>query len=289
MGALFGGAAAGLAAYALKVEPQRLEVTCTELFPPRLPAAWDGLRLLFLTDPHVWAWSLREELLLALVESEAPPELLIWGGDFIGCPEGVEGALKLVRAIAARFPGVPALAVPGNAEHKIGQKRREALYAGLHEAGVRLLVNENIELSLRGEAITVAGCDDAYYGWADLEKTFEGAPKDRFTLLLSHSPQVAALVADKADLMLSGHTHGGQVRLPLYGAVKTQNPLSRRLDLGVFDRERLASVLGRDPGGEMLTFIGRGIGVATLPHVAWFAPRFLCRPEIAYLMLKKSL
>jgi hypothetical protein len=288
-GALLGGLVLGGGlAYALKIEPLRLEVTHTTLYPPRLPAAWDGLRVLFLTDPHVWSLGLREEKMLALLEDGPTPDLLFWGGDFIGTVEGVDAALDLVQRVGALFPDIPMFAVPGNAEHKLGRTRREKLYAGLARHGVRLLINEWHELNLRGEVATLAGCDDAYYGWADLDKTFAGCPIERFTLLLSHSPQVAALVADRADLMLSGHTHGGQVRLPGYGAVKTQNPLSRRLDCGVFDRERLASVLGEDPGGDMLTFIGRGIGVATLPGAAWFAPRFNCRPEVAYLTLKVS-
>ena len=285
-GALLGGACAGVLAYALKVEPYLLETIETTLFPPRLPKSWDGLRVLFLADPHVWSWGKREEKVLALLKDSDRPELIIWGGDFIGTPDGVEDSLTLVQRVAALFPDIPMLAVPGNAEHKLGRTRRERLYAGLKERGVRLLVNTSETLTLRGETITVVGVDDAYYGWTDLEKAFANIPEDRFTLLLSHSPQIAALAASRADLMLSGHTHGGQVRIPGYGAVKTQNPLSRRLDCGVFDREKLARVLGRDPGGDLLTFIGRGIGVATLPGAAWFAPRLNCRLEIAYLTLK---
>ena len=287
-GSLLGGLGAGALAYGLKVEPYRLEVTETTLRPARLPEAWDGLRVLFLSDPHVGAWGEREDGLLSLLEASEPPELLIWGGDFIGSPDGVDDALTLVRRVGALFPDVPALAVPGNAEHKPGRERRERLYAGLRGAGVRLLINDWEELSLRGETVTAIGVDDAYYGWADLDAAFDGAPTDGFRLLLSHSPQIAALASDRAELMLCGHTHGGQVRLPGYGAVKTQNPLSRRLDSGTFDRERMTSILGRDPGGDLLTFICRGIGVATLPYVPWFAPRLNCRPEIAFVTLRSE-
>lgn len=284
-GAVLGGAAAGALAYALKVEPYLVETTETTLQLPRLPERWNGLRVLFLSDPHVCEFGPREEKVLRLIDESEPPELILWGGDFLGTVESIDESLKLVEAVRERFPSLPMYAVPGNSEHKPGKKRRERLYTGLRALDISLLINEWQELTLRGETITIAGCDDPYYGWADLEKTFAGIPKDRFTLLLSHSPQVAGLVADKADLMLSGHTHGGQVRVPGYGAIKTQNPLSRRLDMGVFDREKLTEILGHDPGGDMLTFVGRGIGVATLSYAAWFAPRFLCRPEVAYLTL----
>ncbi|MGC4045941.1 MAG: metallophosphoesterase [Armatimonas sp.] len=286
-GAVLGGAAAGALAYALKVEPYLVEATETTLHPPRLPESWNGLRVLFLSDPHVCEFGQREEKVLSLIGEREAPELILWGGDFLGTVDSVDQALKFVEAVRAKFPTVPMYAVPGNSEHKPGKKQRERLYTGLRALDIALLINEWEPLTLRGETITLAGCDDAYYGWADLDKTFEGAPQDRFTLLLSHSPQVAAIVANTADLMLSGHTHGGQVRVPGFGAIKTQNPLSRRLDMGVFDREKLAAILGEDPGGDMLTFVGRGIGVATLSYAAWFAPRFLCRPEVAYLTLSR--
>ena len=131
--------------------------------------------------------------------------------------------------------------------------------------------------------------DDPYYGHADLRRALRNAPPagEQFRLLLSHSPQLATQAARAGvDLMLSGHTHGGQVRVPFIGPVKTQNPLARRLDMGLWHPADLARVLGRDPGGDLTTYISRGIGVANIAHAPWLAPRFLCRPEIAVLRLR---
>jgi uncharacterized protein len=287
LGVASGLLAAGLAAYALRIEPLLIESMHTELFLPRLPAAWDGLTILFLSDPHVWEFGERERRVVACCAAQEAPELIVWGGDFLGSSRGVVPAVKLVTEIAALFPGTPTFAVWGNAEHKIRRERRAWLEALLAEVGVCTLTNESLPLTLRGETITLAGCDDPYYGFADLDTTFAQLDPERFTLLLAHSPQVAALAARAGvDLMLSGHTHGGQVRLPLLGPLKTQNPLSLLLDCGAFDPARLTQVLGYDPGGELTTYISRGIGLAFMSGMPWLAPRFHCRPEVARLTLR---
>lgn len=287
LGALF---TAG-AAYSLGVEPYWLEATHTDIPLPRLPKALDGLSILLLSDTHISRWGRREPLMLEALKTVETPDLIVWGGDFLQGRSGIPHALRVVRQVAERFPGVPTYAIHGNAEHKITAAERRVFEQQLEAEGVRMLVNSHDLLTLHGETITIAGVDDPYYGHADLEKTLEGAPatSDHFTLLLAHSPQIATLAARAGiDLMLSGHTHGGQVRLPIIGPLKTQNPLARRLDCGLWNRKRLARVLGRDPGGNLTAYISRGIGVATVPRIWWLAPRLLCRPEIACLTLRRS-
>ena len=287
LGAATGLAAAGLAAYALKIEPLLVEVTHPTLFLPTLPAAWDGLSILCLSDPHVTEFGERERRVVALCAELEKPDLIVWGGDFIGTSRGVVPAVRLVTEIGSLFPDTPTFAIWGNAEHKIRPERRAWLESLLAEVGVCTLTNESLPLTLRGTTVTIAGCDDPYYGHADLEATFAPLTPERFTLFLAHSPQVAALAARAGvDLMLSGHTHGGQVRFPIIGPLKTQNPLSRQLDCGIFSHKRLTEILGYDPGGNLTTYISRGIGLAFIPRLPWLAPRFNCRPEVARLTLR---
>jgi predicted MPP superfamily phosphohydrolase len=286
---LFGGVSAALAAYTLAVEPYQLETTTTPIYLSRLPRSLKGLSILLLTDTHIGKWGRREPLLINALKTMETPEMIIWAGDFLQGETGIIPALKICRLVRDRFPGVPAYAVFGNAEHKIKIDKRKRFMADLRDSGIRLLDNEHLLIAPRpgSEEIVLAGVDDPYYGFADLQKALKNAPVEtRFTLLLAHSPQIAVQAAQAGvDLMLSGHTHGGQVQIPLIGALKTQNPLSRRMDFGLWDRHRLARILGRDPGGDLQTFISRGIGVATVPRAPLLAPRLLCRPEIACITL----
>lgn len=279
---LLGAVCAALSVYALAVEPYRLEVTCTALPVRNLPRALEGLSILLLTDPHIARWGRRERLLASLLDTLPTADIVVWGGDFLNGATGIPDAVALARRARAR---VARYGVLGNAEHKLSRCRRRAFVRELEAAGLRVLINESEPLTIHGTTITLAGTDDPYYGHANLKKTLAGADPDRFTLLLSHSPQIALQAARAGvDLLLSGHTHGGQVRLPLIGALKTQNPLGRTVDAGFFDRARLAKATGRDPGRDIALYVSRGIGVARL-NILPLYPRFLCRPEIAWLTL----
>lgn len=287
----FGGSllAALLYAWAQHIEPFALECTRPEIFCPRLPKSWHGVRVLFLTDPHVAEWSCREDLLLGMLKDLGKPDMVLWGGDYLFRRKDTEVGLHLVRAVRNIFPDVPTFGVLGNAEHKITPAQTGQFVRDLEEIGVCVLNNRHETVTLRGETATIAGIDDPYYGYDDLATALADAPCDRFTLLLSHSPQIVYRAAKAGvDLMLSGHTHGGQVRLPLLGALKTQTPLGRRLDQGLFDRARLRPILnGRDVPEAFRLYISRGIGVARLGRFHWLRPRFLCRPEVALITLRR--
>ncbi|MBC8139689.1 MAG: metallophosphoesterase [Fibrella sp.] len=278
--------------WAQYVEPYWLELTNPELFCPRLPRQLDGLRVLFLADPHVQTWTRREDSLLEMLQRDLPqqPDVILWGGDLLFHFGETEQGLRLVTAVQKIFPAVPTFGILGNAEHKISRQQTAQFVCELEAVGVRMLNNAAQTLTLRGVPITVAGVDDPYYGHDDLPATLQKMPAERFTILLSHSPQIVYRVAKAGvDLMLSGHTHGGQMRFPFVGALKAQNPLGTKLDQGLFDRERLRPILaGRDVPANFRLYITRGIGVAPLSRLYWLRPRLLCRPEIALLILRCS-
>ena len=258
---------------------------------PRLPAPLEGVRVLFLADQHTDEWTRRESGVLEMLRRlPARPDLVVWGGDFLFHFGRTDNALRFVREAQAILAGIPSFGILGNAEHKLSAACTAAFVRGLESVGGTMLQNRAETLTLRGATITIAGVDDPFYGHDDLDAALAGCSADRFTLLLSHSPQLAYRAARAGvDVMLSGHTHGGQVRLPFVGALKTQNPLGRRMDQGLFGRDRLRPLLnGRDVGGRFRLYVTRGIGAAPSWRLYWLRPRLLCRPEIALLRLTRG-
>ncbi len=278
--------------WAQHVEPYWLELTTPEISCPRLPSGLDGLRVLFLADPHVQTWTRREDILLEMLRNELPepPDVILWGGDLLFHFGETEQGFRLAKAVRDIFPHIPAFGILGNAEHKISRERTAQFVRDLEKLGVRMLNNRAETLTVRDVPITIAGVDDPYYGHDDLSAALNDAPADRFTILLSHSPQIVYRAARAGvDLMLSGHTHGGQVRLPFLGALKAQNSLGTRLDKGLFARKRLRPILaGRDVPLNFRLYITRGIGVAPTGRLFWLRPRLLCPPEVALITLRRG-
>jgi predicted MPP superfamily phosphohydrolase len=136
----------------------------------------------------------------------------------------------------------------------------------LKEAGFTVLHNEGVRVQTETRSLWIAGCDSAWAGHADMEAAMQGRQPDEPCLALIHEPDLA-FEADSqgADLILAGHTHGGQVRLPLLGA-----PYTLRMD------PRISIAAGFQRIGQGLLHITAGLG-HTIPL------RFLCPPEVAWL------
>ena len=279
LGLLTGGAGAGLLAYAAGVEPYAIETVHLELFAPRLPEAFDGYTVYQISDLHMRQIGRRERLLRTLLEKLPPADLIAVTGDLIHTPAGAEPFLELAQSFQAK-DGV--YAIFGNSEHKNGV-RPYAFSRTLAENAITPLMNQHVLLSRGGAQIILAGVDDPVNDKDDTAKALKDAPDDLFTLLLMHSPDsVADAVLRGVDVVLSGHTHGGQVRLPWYGPLYTHSMLGRRMSDGYYSRRRLRRVTGIRPGRTQL-YVTRGIGISGL------ALRFLTRPELTIITLRRGL
>ncbi|MGH7162735.1 MAG: metallophosphoesterase [Planctomycetota bacterium] len=275
---LGGGAAvaAGGASYALLWEPVWLRTARLDLPVPGLDAAFDGYTVAQLSDLHVGCGvpdSLLEEA--AAAANAALPDLAVVTGDLVhrgGTPQQVERAAAVLSGLRAR-DGV--VAVLGN--HDCGVYARtmrarrgtaDRLAGALSAAGIRLLRNE-AEAIRRGRArLRVAGLGDLWSGEFDPDSARVRDPSCP-TLVLSHNPDTAPGLARRgAELVLSGHTHGGQVRLPFLGA-----PI-----LPVIHREYAA---GLYEVGATRLYVNSGIG--------WLRRvRFGVRPEVTVLRLRAA-
>jgi hypothetical protein len=202
----------------------------------------------------------RERKILRILE-EKPADILAITGDQISDRGDSAVCLEFMNDLHARL-GV--WAVQGNWEHYagwIGEELRQDM-AGVN---VTLLINEAQRLDEPG--IWIAGTDDPSLDRDRLPRTLNGT--EGFVLLLAHSPAVMKRASGTVDLVLAGHTHGGQVRLPLIGA-----PWGTRIGGGYND--------GLYEENETMMYVSRGVGMAHLPI------RFLCPPEIAYITLRRE-
>jgi predicted MPP superfamily phosphohydrolase len=273
-----------LSAYALLIEPLLCQLVRVDIPVEALP---EGTRILFLTDMHHHRWGKREESYLRCLPPD-PVDLIVYGGDFLGSRAGIDAALQFVTQVREMYPNTPTFGVCGNAEHKLFPNVRETFLAQLHDVGVITLENAHVECRVNGVDVAIVGTDDPYYGFHDLQAAFSNVKPGMTTLLVTHSPQVVrSAMSFEPALMLSGHTHGGQVRIPGIGPIRTQNPLSRTIAMGMFSPDDLARLLQMTTDSFTWLYVSRGLGLAFVPHVRWLAPRFLCRPEVTLITISR--
>ncbi len=278
LGAL-GAVAAGLLGYAVGVEPYAVETVRFDLFCPRLPKEFEGYTVLQVSDLHMRQIGRREKIIERLIRALPPVDLVAVTGDLIHTPAGIEPFLELAQSFQSKDG---AFAIFGNSEHKNGV-RPYAFSRTLAERGIKPLMNSHVLLT-RGEAqIVLAGVDDPVNNLDRLSDALAGAPEETFMLALMHSPDsVAEAVLRGVDVVLSGHTHGGQVKLPWYGALYTHSVLGRRMSDGYYAKRRLRRAVGIRPGRTQL-YVTRGLGISGL------ALRFLARPELTVITLRRGL
>ena len=276
---LAGASALGLLGYAIGVEPYLIETVHLEMYAPRLPLAFDGYVIYQVSDLHMRQMGRRERTLEKMLSRMPPADLVAVTGDMVHTPAGIEPFLQLARSFQARDG---AYAIFGNSEHKNGV-RPYALSQTLAANGIPPLMNRHVLLTRGDSQIALAGVDDPVNEMDRLGDALEGIPADLFTLLLMHSPDgVAEAAVRGVDVVLSGHTHGGQIRLPWYGALYTHSHLGKRMSDGYYSRDRLRKAIGIRPGRTQL-YVTRGLGVSGL------ALRFLTRPELTVITLRRGL
>jgi predicted MPP superfamily phosphohydrolase len=255
-----------LALYAYYVEPDRLGVTRLSLQSAKLPPG-PPLRILHIADLHLERITSRERLLLSLIRAERP-DLILFSGDFLNLSYVMDPAAWAdVRAVLAEWQApAGAFAVAGSPPVDQPEVLPHLLEGLLN---VRCLHGEKATVVLNGAEIDIVGLDCTHKPFLDAPKlrgALGGAPGGRFTILLYHTPDLAPEAAEAGvDLMLSGHTHGGQVRLPLAGAVYASSLYGKRFEAGRYSL------------GDMTLYVSRGVGMegCGAPRV-----RFLCPPEI---------
>ena len=264
---LSGALAMAAGMYARWIEPTWLRVTPVTVPLPNLPPAFDGYRIVHLSDIHLGT-GLTPQYLRAVVQTanRERPDLLVLTGDLISIRgNGIEDAGAALAKLHAP-DGV--WAILGNHDYAASPRWIAAL---LDDAGIRLMINEHHVLRRGDDRLLLVGIDDVVRGMPDLCAALADAPEGVPAVLLAHEPDYAFTAAadPRITLQLSGHTHGGQVRLPGFGS----------LILPVMGHSFAA---GLHRVHHLTVYITTGIGTG------FFSFRFNCRPEIAVLTLVRG-
>lgn len=264
--AIGGAAAAALGVYAFLIEPRWLELRRVRIHIRGLHPSLEGLRIGLVTDLHAGRTTSTDTVreACALVMS-ASPAIVAVTGDFAA--KKLTSFRPVLDALAPLTPPLGVYAVPGNHDHKKGI---ELWHHELREySDIVDLTNRTHTLDIEGARLCLAGVDDFALGEPSLDALPDPSERD-LTVLLAHNPDQAEFARrafDSIDLVLSGHTHGGQIRLPWLGPIRSSVEHDDLYEEG----------LRRRPWTQVYT--SRGIGTVRLPA------RFLTRPEVSVLEL----
>ena len=238
-----------------------LELNTYTVTSARLPEIFDGYRIAHVSDLHNAEMGEDNEKLLTMLR-EADPDMIAITGDLIDSRNtNVEIALQFAQE-AMKI--APCYYVSGNHEARVNEY--EELKTGLISAGVIILEDTQTEISIEGQTITLIGVNDPSfqtdYLFGDSETVINSkltelhTDGEVFTILLSHRPELFDTYADHdVDLVLSGHAHGGQFRLPFIGGVVAPNQgLFPEYDAGVYTDGNTNMLVSRGIGNSILPF-----------------------------------
>lgn len=256
--------------YARYFEPGWVAVRRLDLKLPRLAPGFDGYRIVHMSDIHMDRWMTPKRLarIVALVNEQAP-DLVAVTGDFV-TDSPLSSTAHLAPLLTAPLSGLRAtdgvVAVLGNHDHRAGAGN---VRPRLKNAGITELANEVCEIRRGAAILSVAGVDSMYMGRDRLGAVLAGLPGEGAAVLLAHEPDFAlsSATTGRFDLQLSGHSHGGQGRLPLFGAL-------------IYPRHSGTYPDGLYKVRGMYAYTSRGLGTVLLRL------RANCRPEISVLTLR---
>jgi uncharacterized protein len=263
---------AGFAVEAAWIEPHRPVVEQVEVSLARLPKELDGLTIAQLSDFHYDSAASAGVIRTAVeITNRLAPDIVVLTGDYVtwsplhNRSRAAEESKPCAQVLADLRAPMGVFGVLGNHDY-VSDPR--LVTRSLEAHGITVLRNFNLGIERRGARLWIAGVDDVLGGGARLDQALEGIPRDEATVLLAHEPDYADTVVSSAvDLQLSGHSHGGQVRLPFVGAPFLPY-LARKYPWGLRQLGRLK------------LYTNRGIGTILLPV------RFNCPPEVTLLTLR---
>ncbi|SPD72737.1 putative Ser/Thr phosphatase-family protein [uncultured Desulfobacterium sp.] len=244
----------------------RIRIRSIDLSFPTLPEAFNGYRILFISDLHIDGLKGLKERLIDLV-SGIKTDICLLGGDY---------RMEMYGRFTAANEKLGELVKHINTEDGVfgilGNHDCLEIAPELEDSGIYMLINDSYTLERDGQLLSIVGTDDPhYYQCSDLDKAFEEVPENAFSILLAHSPEIIEYAEGrKIDLCLCGHTHGGQICLPVIGPLFTHSRVARRFTAGLWRYD------------DMVGYTTYGAGASGIPV------RFNCMAEVVIVTLRRG-
>lgn len=269
----FIGLSGGTFYYSKEIEPAHLHIQKENINSDKIPPLFHDKRIIHFSDTHLgFHYSLDDlERLVALI-NKRDPDLIVFTGDFVDDPGYLEDHdhEPIIHILGNLNAPLGKYWIYGNHDH--GGYGTEIIYDIMKGSGFQLLKNSHTEIKEDDESIILAGIDDLMLGKPDIEASLLDADPNLFTMLLAHEPDFADVAVNySVDVQLSGHSHGGQIRLPIIGHLYT--PMyAEKYVLGKYTIDN-----------KMKLFVNGGIGTTRVPY------RLFCKPEVHEYTLKSIL
>jgi predicted MPP superfamily phosphohydrolase len=259
--------------YANRIEPSLLTVTQQQMKHPFIPKSFDGVKIIQFSDTHLgFQYNLNQFKKLVKKINDLKPDIIIFTGDLMDEPNKFAEINKLTTLLEVLHAPLGKYCIFGNHDH--GGFGSNIYRSIMETANFTVLLNESTPIKLMDRnSIYLLGVDDAMLGNPDFSLTLKNVPDNKFTILLSHAPDLADTAVNyPIHWQISGHSHGGQVKLPFIGPLVTP-------PFGQIYSEGLYSVGLNNP---LTLYVNRGIGTTRLPF------RFMAKPELTVFTLRKE-
>ncbi|AGK52887.1 metallophosphoesterase [Bacillus sp. 1NLA3E] len=265
------GSGTGIYYYARDIETRMLKITEHMIEHPHIPVGFDGCKIVQFSDTHLgFQYNLNQlEKLISKIDAIAP-DIIFFTGDLMDAPNQYEHQSKITPLLSSLKAPLGKFCVYGNHDH--GGYGSDIFQSIMSQSGFTILQNDYRAVKLLdGSLIYIIGLDDAMLGKPNLEQALADIPDYSYKILLSHAPDLAdQALSYGIELQLSGHSHGGQIKIPFFGALVTP-PFAEKYTEGFYEIKNQSQ--------KLTLYVNRGIGTTRLPF------RFLSHPELTIFQL----
>ncbi|WP_312472767.1 metallophosphoesterase [Neobacillus sp.] len=267
------GLSSGGYLYANRIEPSLLDIKRQHIKHPLIPKSFNGINIIQFSDTHLgFQYNLDQFKKLVNKINNLKPDIILFTGDLMDEPNKFRDIHQLLPMLEKLHAPLGKFCIFGNHDH--GGYGSDIYRNIMESTNFTVLLNESTSIKLKdGSSIYLLGIDDAMLGNPDLPLALKNVPDNHFKILLSHAPDLADDAAMyPIQWQISGHSHGGQVKIPFIGAL-IKPPFAKIYPEGLYS-------IGDDH--QLTLYVNRGIGTTRLPF------RFMSKPELTIFTLNSN-